>query len=298
MKIQQLQMLDALADTGSLQGAADKLHRTQAAVSMALKKLEQDAGFPLFDRDTYRLGLTTRGEQFLRQAREVLRQQQRLQSLTLQLQSGAEPQLRISYDHTCSPSLLFAAMRQVQQNYPATELLLSGESQLKSLRSVSSGDADLALCPWLPIFRQHGDFETRLVRPFELLVVIAPELVERYGGMPRQRHELLDLPMLIPQDQDIGINLDRMIRMPGQQRIRVNDSIAQRELLLAGMGWGICPGDLVNEAVARGALLQIEIPGFINEVHLEVHLVRSAERIAGPAGQLIWGAFAHSPDLS
>ncbi|HET8816866.1 MAG TPA: LysR family transcriptional regulator [Pseudidiomarina sp.] len=291
MKIQQLQMLDALADTGSLQGAADQLHRTQAAVSMALKKLEEQAGFPVFDRTGYRLVLTPRGEQFLRQAREVLRQQQRLQSLTQQLQTGAEPQLRVSYDHTCSPSLLFNAMRQVQECFPATELLLSGESQLKSLRAIREGEADLALCPWLPVFRQHGDFETRLVRPFELFVVMSPKLAERFGGLPTQRSALLDIPMLMPQDQDIGINMDRMMRMPGQQRIRVNDSIAQRELLLADMGWGIIPGDLVGDALARGDLLRIEIPGFINQVHLEIHLVRSAERIAGPAASLIWHAF-------
>lgn len=291
MKIQQLQMLDAVADSGSLQGAAEHLHRTQAAVSMALKKLEEHAGFPLFDRSGYRLLLTPRGEQFLRQAREVLRQQQRLQSLTQQLQTGAEPQLRVSYDHTCSPSLLFDAMRQVQESYPATELLLSGESQLKSLRAIREGEADLALCPWLPVFRQHGDFETRLVRPFELFVVMSPKLAERFGGVPTQRSTLLEMPMLMPQDQDVGINMDRMMRMPGQQRIRVNDSIAQRELLLADMGWGIIPGDLVGDALARGDLLRIEIPGFINQVHLEIHLVRSAERIAGPAASLIWRAF-------
>lgn len=291
MKIQQLQMLDALADTGSLQGVAEQLHRTQAAVSMALKKLEEQAGFPLFDRSGYRLVLTPRGEQFLRQAREVLRQQQRLQSLTQQLQTGAEPQLRVSYDHTCSPSLLFDVMRQVQNNFPATELLLSGESQLKSLRAIREGEADLALCPWLPVFRQHGDFETRLVRPFELLVVMSPKLAERFGGLPTQRSTLLEMPMLMPQDQDVGINMDRMMRMPGQQRIRVNDSIAQRELLLADMGWGIIPADLVEDALARGDLIRIEIPGFINQVHLEIHLVRSAERIAGPAASLIWRAF-------
>lgn len=291
MKIQQLQMLNALSETGTLQGAADKLHRTQAAVSMALKKLEDEAGFPLFDRDGYRLQLTAYGDQFLRQAREVLRQQQRLQSLTQQLRDGAEPMLRIAYDHTCAPGHLFDAMRTVQARYPTTDLLLNGEGQLRALRAVREGDADIALTPWLPIFRQHGDFETRLVCPFELLVVMAPALVDQYG-MPKQRRDLLEIPMLMPQNQDIGINLDQMIRIPGQQRIRANDSIAQRELLVAGMGWGIVPADIVGDELSRGDLVLIEIPDFINQVHLEIHLVRSAERIAGPAAQLIWDYFS------
>lgn len=288
MKLQQLQMLNALAETGSLQGAADQLHRTQAAVSMALRKLEESAGFELFNRHGYRLALTPRGEQFLRQARELLRQQARLKSLTEQLRTGAEPQLRISYDHTCSPRLLFDAMQAVQKQFPATELLVSGDSQLRSLRAIREGEADLALVPWLPIFRQHGDFETRLVQPFDLMVAIAPGLASRYGGVPRNREQLLELPMLIPQDQDVGINLDRLLRMPGQQRIRVNDSIAQRELLLAELGWGIIPAGLVQDALAQQRLVAVEIPDFMNHVHLEIHLVRSAERIAGPANQLVW----------
>ncbi|SDB18540.1 DNA-binding transcriptional regulator, LysR family [Pseudidiomarina indica] len=290
IKIQQLQMLNALSETGTLQGAAEQLHRTQAAVSMALKKLEDDAGFPLFNRQSYRLQLTAYGEQFLRQAREVLRQQQRLQSLTQQLREGAESIVRISYDRTCAPSCLFPAVQAMHERYPATDLHLSGEAQLRSLRAVREGDADLALIPWLPVFRQHGDFETKRIRPFELLVAVAPALVARYG-MPVHRRDLLDIPMLIPQNQDIGIDLDQMVRMPGLQRIRVNDSIAQRELLVAGMGWGIIPGDIVQGELSRGELIAVDIPDFIHQVYLEIHLVRSAERIAGPAVQQIWEHF-------
>ncbi|RUO62512.1 LysR family transcriptional regulator [Pseudidiomarina insulisalsae] len=292
MKLSQLEMLVHLAETGSVQGVAERMHRTQAAVSMALRNLEEDVGFTLFDRSGYRLTLSSRGKQFLRQAREVVKQQQRLQSLAQQLETGAEPQLRITYDHTCAPGVLFPAIQQVQRAFPATELLLSGDSQLRGLRKVREGEAELALCPWLPIFRQYGDFETAGVRAFELLVVCTPNLLASLGKDVLQRHDLLELPMLIPQDQDVGIDLDKIIRMPGQQRIRVNDSITQRELLLAGMGWGIIPGDLVGDAIKRKALQRIDIPGFMTQVNLEVHLVRSAEHIAGPAEELIWRQFS------
>lgn len=251
MKLNQLEMLIHLAEVGSVQAVAERMHRTQAAVSMALKNLEQEAGFKLLDRSGYRLALTQRGQQFLRQASEVIRQNQRLQSLTQQLRTGAEPQLRISYDYTCAPAVLFPALQQLQQTFPATELLLSGDSQLRSLRKIRDGEAELALCPWLPVFRQHGDFETVRVRPFELLIVVAPALLQQAGlvelaashpaAIQVSRQDLLDLPMLIPQNQDVGIDLDIILRMPGQQRIRVNDLITQRELLLAGMGWGSSP---------------------------------------------------------
>lgn len=291
MKLQQLEMLHALAETGTLQAAAERLHRSQAAVSMGLKTLEQDVGFSLFDRTGYRLTLTERGQQFLRQARELLVQKNRLASLTQQLREGAEPSLRVAYDHTCSPRDLFAAIAQVQKTYPATELIMTGESQLRSLRRISAAEADIALCPWMPLFHQHGDFETKFIRDFELILAMAPTLVERFGRIPQRRAELLDLPMLMPQDQELGINLDALIKVPGQQRIRVNDSITQRELLLAGMGWGIIPVELVRGALHSGQLVKVDIPGFLNNVSLEVHLVRASDRLTGPAAQLIWDAF-------
>lgn len=293
MTLWQLQMLAAVAETGSLQAAAERLHRTQAALSMALKKLEQQAGFALFAEDTYRLQLSPSGEQFLRQAHEVIRQQARLESLTTQLQRGAEPQLRIAYDHTCDPSVLVAALQQLQQEYPATELLLTGESQLRTLRRLRDGEVDIGLCPWLPVFRQYGDFETQRLGPFQLAVVMSTQLAAQLGGVPTTREALLNVPMLIPQNLETGINLDAILRLPGQQRIRVNDSHTQRELLLAGLGWGVIPQHLVANYLApeRGqqpALLPLAIPGFLNQAQLEVHLVKAADRIAGPAASLFW----------
>jgi len=288
MTLQQLQILVAVAELGSLSAAANKLHRTQSALSMALKKLEQQVGFALLTNDTYRLQLTAHGEQFLRQAQEVVKQHQRLTSLSDQLQAGAEAQLRISYDHTCDPMLLVPGLRAVQQQFFTTELLLQGETQLRVLRQVSDGKADAVICPWLPLFRQYGDFETKPIAPFHLAIVMSRKLLMANQAPPTTREVLLDVPMLIPQNQDIGINLDAILKLPGQRRIRVNDSHAQKDFLLAGMGWGVIPQHLVQRALDSGELVDIRIPGFLQNVTMEVHLVRAANRIAGPAAQLLW----------
>jgi DNA-binding transcriptional LysR family regulator len=48
MNLTQLYILDAVASSESLLQAAVKLHKTQPALSMALKKLEQECGFTKF----------------------------------------------------------------------------------------------------------------------------------------------------------------------------------------------------------------------------------------------------------
>ncbi|KPD21344.1 LysR family transcriptional regulator [Idiomarina abyssalis] len=292
MNLSHLHMMITVARLGSLQKTAEQLGRTQSAVSMALKKLEENAGFALFNRDGYRLELTEQGHHFLRQAEEVVRQQQRLQSLANQLKHGAEPLLTLCYDHTCDSKLWMPSIQHIQQQYPATELHVDGESQMRALKRIDNGTADLALCPWLPLFRQYGDFETLPVAPFELTVVMSAALMKEFGRIPQSRQDLLELPMLVPQNLEIGINLDSVLRLPSQQRIRVNEVNTQFELLMAGFGWGIIPKHIASNALKEGKLVEVSIPGFVQQVRLEIHLVRSANRTLGPAANAIWERFA------
>ncbi|MFN3578726.1 MAG: LysR family transcriptional regulator, partial [Tabrizicola sp.] len=62
----------AVADSGSVTAAAERLFRTQSAVSLQIKRLEQTLGQPLFHRQARGVVLTPRGEQLLPYARRVV----------------------------------------------------------------------------------------------------------------------------------------------------------------------------------------------------------------------------------
>src|SRR6201996_9407564 len=63
----------AVADSGSMTVAANRLHMTQGAVSQQVKRLEDVLGCLLFVRKTRKLELSPQGEQFLVKARQLLR---------------------------------------------------------------------------------------------------------------------------------------------------------------------------------------------------------------------------------
>ncbi len=72
MEFKQLEMFVAVAEERSVCRAAEKVFRTQPAVSMAIAKLEEEVGWPLFiRRDRFRL--TEAGETLYRYARELLK---------------------------------------------------------------------------------------------------------------------------------------------------------------------------------------------------------------------------------
>ena len=71
MDISQLEVFLAVAREGGFSRAADKLYRTQSAVSQAIRKLEHEIGEPLFDRSS-RDGLLTDAGRVLQEYAERL----------------------------------------------------------------------------------------------------------------------------------------------------------------------------------------------------------------------------------
>src|SRR4029079_17806478 len=73
MDLMQLEMFVATAEAGGVQRAAERVFRTQPAVSMALRKLEEELGAPLFDRSNRgAYVLTPTGESLYSSAKRLL----------------------------------------------------------------------------------------------------------------------------------------------------------------------------------------------------------------------------------
>ena len=72
MDINQLEVLATVAREKSFSRAAEVLHRTQPAISQAIRRLEQDVGERLFDRSSKDGTLTFAGEVLLDHARQML----------------------------------------------------------------------------------------------------------------------------------------------------------------------------------------------------------------------------------
>lgn len=74
MELMQLEMLVAAVEEGGIQKAADRVSRTQPAVSMALRKLEAEMGAPIFDRSQRQnYTLTEAGETLYTYAQRMLK---------------------------------------------------------------------------------------------------------------------------------------------------------------------------------------------------------------------------------
>src|SRR5262249_60327066 len=87
LDLDQLRTFVAISETGSFTRAADVVYKTQSAVSMQMRRLEERIGKPIFARDGRNSKLTEEGERLLGYARRMVR----LSEGTLAAFDGAEP---------------------------------------------------------------------------------------------------------------------------------------------------------------------------------------------------------------
>ncbi|XID94485.1 LysR family transcriptional regulator [Paenibacillaceae bacterium WGS1546] len=80
MTLQQLKYVIEVASRGSINEAAKRLFITQPSLSNAIKDLEEELGFSIFDRSNKGIALSKEGVEFLRYARQVVEQAELLES--------------------------------------------------------------------------------------------------------------------------------------------------------------------------------------------------------------------------
>lgn len=118
LKLRQLEILLAVADTGSMAKAATRLAITQPAISRALADAEQTLGVPLFDRSTHGVEPTQYGRALLKRGVAAFDE---LDQGVKEIEFLSDPtagELRIGTPAGISEGLVLAAINRLSRQYP------------------------------------------------------------------------------------------------------------------------------------------------------------------------------------
>jgi LysR family transcriptional regulator, cys regulon transcriptional activator len=126
MKLHQLRYLAAVVQNGlNITTAARKLHTSQPGVSKQLKLLEDELGFPLFERDGRNLtGVTAAGQQVVDRALRILEEAQNIRRLSADLKDDKSGSLSIGTTHTQARYVLPPIVQQFRAGYADVDLHL------------------------------------------------------------------------------------------------------------------------------------------------------------------------------
>ncbi|MEO8243422.1 MAG: LysR substrate-binding domain-containing protein [bacterium] len=133
----------AVAETGSVTAAADRVSRTQSAVSMQIRRLEDSLGQPLFLRQPRGVSLTPRGEQLLPYARRVTSLLDEA-AVALREKPLGGP-VRIGIPDEYAETVLPRALAAFSERHPAVEVTVRCDFSAPQNLALSSDQIDLAV---------------------------------------------------------------------------------------------------------------------------------------------------------
>ena len=265
-----LQLLTAVDECGTLTLAADKLHLSQSALSHSIKKLEQQLGTAVWEKDGRKLRLTQAGRQILILAKRLLPQFEHTELLLTQIAKGQRGSLRIGMEcHPCYQWLL-KVVSPFLESWPGVEVDVKQEFQFGGMGALFDYDIDVLVTPdplfksgvtFIPVF----DFEQRLVvshsHPLATLQQIEPADL--------QNQTLITYPVE-PQRLDIF----SQFLAPAGCTVKRHRHIEATEIMLqmvsAGRGVAALPGWLVDTYARSLKLVSLRLgtKGIMKHIYL------------------------------
>ena len=145
LDLSQLRAFIAVHDTGSVSGAARKVHITQPALSRRINELESTLGVRLFDRTGGRLRLTREGESLLRHSRNVLAEAESFVTHAEALSEGRGRTLAVGTAPMTMESVIAPVLDRYLREHEGIEVRLVEGGAPALLDKVEKGELHLTL---------------------------------------------------------------------------------------------------------------------------------------------------------
>ncbi|WP_323776345.1 LysR family transcriptional regulator [Leisingera sp.] len=285
MKHEQLLALEAIVATGTFRGAADRLHKSQSAISHTIRQLEEELELELFSRAAYRPALTPAGEIFYREASRVLRQMQGLGTTAARLRAREEPELNIAVSATLDLDTLLPALAGTGRRHPATHLRLRMEMMGGPIARLMEGKADIALASLDGV--SLDEVEAEPVSEVTIRPVASPDLNLPAGSGAISAAELQSHVQVVAAGTGGAGHDQSRDLLPGGLKWTVSDLAAKKKVILAGLGWGGLPDHMTEEERRSGALLALNLERFAVRRTM-IFKMRRRDRPAGVVASELW----------
>lgn len=246
--LEQWRILDAVIAYGGFSQAAEKLHRSQSAISYGISRLQAQLGIPLLETRGRRAVLTEAGKALLTEARPLVADLLKLEARAGFLQKGWESEIRLAVDSVFPRSRLFKALKTFRNACPQTRIVLHEEVLSGADEALLSGEADLVIGSLIPTGYTGTPLYT--VRFFP---VAHPEHPLHQLQRPLYFKDLAEHTHIVIQDS--GRTLPRSAGWQGaRQRWSVSSLEASVAAICHGMGFAWLPEHAIDQGLKEHTL--------------------------------------------
>lgn len=264
-----------VASERSFSRAAEKLARTQPAVSLALQRLEAELGEKLLERSAKEVVLTDAGRAVLEYARRFQNLESELQNSMAELRDHSAGRLVIAANESTGLYLL-RHIERYRSLYPKIKVQVRRSFSSRIPAEIVDGNLELGVISYQP---RDERLQSRVIFTDSLAFVVSPRHIlakrkivpiSELGDETFVAHNVLspyrDIVLRVFQERGVRLNMD--IEMPTVEMIRW--------MVEENQGVAFLPRMCVEQEIAEERLVAVRVPEI--EVERKIYLVQPSRR--------------------
>jgi len=264
MELYSLQVFLTVATEKSFSRAAEKLLRTQPAVSLAVQRLEQELGEKLIDRSGKELVLTDAGSTVIEYARRFQSLQQELDNSLAELRDNSAGRLVIGANESTTLYLL-RHIERYRELYPKVKVTVRRSLSSRIPNELLDGNLELGVISYDP---SDERLKSKVIYSDSLAFVVSPKhrlahrktvSIEDLGSETFIAHNVVspyrEVVIRTFRERKVPLGID--VEMPTIETIR--------KLVQNNLGVAFLPRMCVEQEIEQKTLREVRV----KEMHLE-----------------------------
>lgn len=258
MDFEQLKAFVEVARNASFSRAAEKLFRTQPAISAQIRALEEDIGTRLFDRTGGRVTLTAGGKLFLEYAEDTLQSRRHIVRALAEMTRTPRGELVVSANEATCLYILPQVFAQFKRKYPRVSVSIARNERSRTLEAVLAQEVDFGVTaqpmtdPRLTVVPVHQDE----------IVVITPPGHPLAAKRKAQLGQVAAFPLILPKQGRTRDTIDQMFssrNLKPEISMELESNEIIKRFTAAGVGIGFLARSNTSPEHAAGLLGVVEL---------------------------------------
>jgi DNA-binding transcriptional LysR family regulator len=282
MELYSLQVFLTVANEKSFSRAAEKLLRTQPAISLALQRLEQELGEKLIDRSGKDLILTDAGRTVIEYARRFESLQRELDNSLAELRDNSAGRLTIGANESTTLYLL-RHIERYRELYPKVKVQVRRSLSSKIPNELLDGNLELGVVSYDPVDER---LKSKIIYTDALAFIVSPKhrLANRKSiSITELGEETFIAHNVVSPYRDLVLRAFHDRKVPLRMEVEMPTIETIRKLVQNDQGVAFLPRMCVEQEIEQKLLAEVRV----KEMHVErkIRLIYPTRRVLSHAAK-------------
>lgn len=286
--LDQLQVFQAVAETGSFSAASRALNRAQSVISYTIANLEAQLEVVLFERSGARQAkLTDAGTAMLEDARRILSDLEVMRARVKSLKGGLEAEVSVAISVMVPADVMVDVLSEFRDRFPSVSMRLNVGELGAVMGLVSNGQSTIGIGG--AVFKQDDSLVIERIGHSFMMPVVSSSHPLAAIARPLTIADVREEVQLVVTDAS-GMTKGRDFNVLSYRTWRVSDIATKHHLIRGGLGWGGLPASVIREDLQRGRLVHLDLEAY-EQGEYPIYAIRKLSHPPGPAAAWMVEAF-------